>query len=146
MIKLFFAFLVAAILAFAPAAMADDVDRSDPQAVTVAFLEAWKARDLKAMAPLMNSNNTEFFQELAAAGKNHPRYDRIFSGWRDEAAMNWDGTLEATRYDRGNALVPIGAAGSETFVVVLFDEADGWAVEDINSPSTKRFEGLPTSP
>ncbi|MEM8854895.1 MAG: hypothetical protein AAGD34_14425 [Pseudomonadota bacterium] len=123
-----------------------DTDRDDPSATAEAFLTAYKARDLVAMAPLMNEVNQEMFQELAAAGENHPRYKSIFSGWRAEAVDGWTGTLGTVRYNNGQALVPFAEANDETIIVVLDKEDAGWAVEDVNSPSTGRFNRLPTSP
>ena len=136
-----------AVLALCGVAGAQALDRGDPSAVASAFIEAYKARDLKAMAPLVNANNTEIFARLAAEGPSGRTYDRVFSGWRAEAVDGANGVTGPARLrrDGAEALVPIGQAGGETFVIVLTDEAAGWAVEDINSPSSASFEALPTA-
>ncbi|XWN29149.1 MAG: hypothetical protein ROR55_16720 [Devosia sp.] len=137
--------LAATVLLIGSHAFAD-TDRDDPGATAQAFLTAYKARDLAAMAPLMNKVNQEMFQELAAQGAEHPRYDSIFSGWRAEAVDGWTGTLGTVRYNNDQALVPFAEANDETMIVVLDREDGGWAVEDVNSPSTGRFNRFPTSP
>lgn len=138
---------LAAALALLGAGAAQALDRSDPSAVASAFIEAYKARDLKAMAPLVNANNAKLFEKLAVEGKSGRTYDRVFSGWRAEAVDGANGITGPVRLrdDGAEALVPIGEAGGETFVIVLTDEPAGWAVEDINSPSSASFQALPTA-
>ena len=140
-------FIALILSCFAFAAMAEDVDRDDPAATAAAFLAAYQSRDLVAMAPLMNANNREFFDSLAAQGESHPRYRSIFKGWRWDAVTAWGGALGETRYKDGEAVVLFGEmSADEVAVVVLTREAEGWAVEDVNSPSPDDFTSLPTEP
>lgn len=133
-------------------AFAQSVDRTDPTATASAVLTALQERDLATLAALSGENNIEFFAELAAAGPDHNDYDEVFSGWRADAFDNWDGTLDAPRYNerRGStmALFQIGAeVDGELPVLVLTQDAAGqWGLEDINSPSPADFAALPTEP
>jgi hypothetical protein len=139
-----FARALLALVALSGAAHAQIIDRTEPAATAEAFLTAYKARDLAAIAGLANANNQPLFAELARDGEAHPAYEDVFSGWRAAAADGWDGTIGAARYDGGNAVVAFGEFGdNEIAVVILTSEAGGWAVEDINSPSRASFEALP---
>lgn len=133
-----------ALVALSGAALAQIIDRTDAAATAEAFLTAYKARDLAAIAVVANENNQPLFAELARDGEPHPAYENVFSGWRAAAADGWDGTIGATRYDGRDAVVAFGELGDdEIAVVILTSEAGGWAVEDINSPSRASFEALP---
>ncbi len=137
--------LVLILLLAVPFAARADTDRSDPAAVAGAFLTAYQARDLPALAVLVNKHNQRMFDALAQGGKDHPAYAEVFSGWRAEAADAWDGATLETRYDGAQAVVRFGdMVAGETAVVVLSDE-DGWAVTDINSPDRADFDALPTA-
>ncbi len=135
------------VLGLAAIVEAQHLDRSDPEAVALAFVEAYQARDLPAVAPLMNATNRSLFDALAEQGRDHPAYEDVFSGWRAEAVDGAEDLTGAPRYRaNGEAMVPIGAAEGETFVIALTTGDDGWAVEDILSPATSDFEALPTTP
>ncbi len=139
--------LTIGILFSVGSAHAGDLDRTDPAATAKAFLMAFKAKDVAAMAPLTNTKNRDMFSALAKDGDKHPAYDEIFGGWRFEAVEKWDGTVEPTRYDdRGRAIVGFATIGDEVAVVVLTKDGDDWGLEDINSPSKQRFDELPTEP
>lgn len=139
------AFPLMALLIAMPAG-ADEIDRQDPTATAVAFLTAYKARDVVAMAPLSNETNRKMFTALANEGKQHKAYDNVFGGWRWTAAQAWTGDVGTVRYNKGgHALVPFGEKDGEVFVVVLTSDDDGiWGLEDINSPDKADFEALPT--
>ncbi|RAI00619.1 hypothetical protein DLJ53_15285 [Acuticoccus sediminis] len=140
--RILFGFFLA--LGLAGAALAQGVDRSDPAMVATRFVDAYKARDLAAMAPLMDANNADFFAELAAEGRAHPAYGRVFSGWRADAIDAANGVSGAARVRReGEVWVPIGQSGGEIFVVALTAEENGWGVEDILSPGAADFDVLP---
>lgn len=139
--------LAALALVVALAGPAAALDRRDPADVTRAFLTAFQAQDLTAMAALVNANNRRLFEEIAAQGSSHPRWSDLFGGWRATAARAWTGALGAPRYRSGEAWVPFGSlAGGELAVLVLTEEDGGWAVEDINSPSREDVERLPIAP
>jgi len=132
------------LLAVAMPAIA--LDRTDPAVTAEAFVTAYKARDLAAMAELVNRTNEDLFRELAEQGETHRRYKSIFSGWRWEAGQKWSQASGETRYKGGDAVVFIAPmSGNEVAVVVLTFESGMWAVEDINSPSLERFQSLPTA-
>ncbi|WP_108660306.1 hypothetical protein [Acuticoccus kandeliae] len=134
-------------LAAGPASAAD-IDRTDPAATAEAFILAFKARDLQALAALVNEENREFFAALAEKGEAHRGYDDVFTGWRAEAADAWDGAMADARYEKADEVfVPFGPMdGDEVTVIVLTKEDIGWAVEDVNSPDRARLMEMPTTP
>jgi len=123
----------------------DDLDRTDAKAVAEACLVAYQDLNLDVLAELSTDGNRDFFSELAKAGKDHPRYDSITSGFRWESVSKWKATDPLTvRYRGANtAVVEFGASRDESFVVMLNWENDRWCFEDINSPSRDAFRELP---
>jgi hypothetical protein len=123
---------------------ASAVDRTDARSTAQAVLQAYKARDLAALAGLSNAGNQQFFSEIAAQGEAHPRYASIFSGWRWDAVQAWDGALRDLRY-RGadEARVHFGDMQGDEIAVVVLEWEDGqWAFEDVNSPSRADYQAL----
>ncbi len=123
----------------------DELDRTDAKAVAEACLVAYQDLNLDVLAELSTDGNRDFFSELAKAGKDHPRYDSITSGFRWESVSKWKATDPLTvRYRGANtAVVEFGASKDESFVVMLNWEDDRWCFEDINSPSRDAFRELP---
>lgn len=136
-----------AVLLLAMQAIAAEVDRRDPAATATAFLEAYAAKDVVAMAPLSNETNRETFMALAEQGEEHEAYGEIFGGWRLEAAKAWQGTVATVRYSvKGNALVPFHEVDGDVAVIVLTRENGIWGIEDINKWDKASFEARPTAP
>lgn len=136
--------MILAIAAAGPAVA--DTDRSDPRAVTDAFLTAYKARDLDALATLVNRYNRNLFEEIAAQGEAHPDYTEVFGGWRGEAADGWDGETLEVRYDGSQAVVRFADLSADETAVLVLDDENGWAVADINSPDRADYDALPSTP
>lgn len=139
--------ILALVLAFAmPLAAQADTDRGDPRAVSEAFLTAFQARDPATLATLVNQKNRPLFEAIAAEGESHPDYGEVFSGWRAEAADGWDGTTLEIRYAGEDAIVRFADLSADEIAVLVLENQDGWAIEDINSPDRASFEALPTAP
>lgn len=139
--------VIAVVLSMTPAQSAD-LDRTDPAAVAVAFLNAFKAKDVIAMAPLSNETNREMFTSLAAEGEAHKAYNDVFSGWRFDSAVAWDGTVQPTRYkENGEAVVAFHQMPDDEVAVIVLTKENGiWGIEDINSPSNDQLMSLSTTP
>jgi len=131
-----------------PAAIADEIDRSDPVATAQAFLMAFKTKELATMAELVNSSNKEMFEELAVEGKTNRGYKEVFGGWRYEAALAATSVSEPLKYNRrGEGVVMFHQMeGDEVAVFVLTNEDGVWGIEDINSPSVADYDALSTTP
>lgn len=149
------ALLAAALAAPSLSAQRPPVDTTDARAVARAVLEAYRARDLAALAGYGTQDNRTLIAEIAAQGAAHPRYRSLFSGWRWEAVETWDGQLGEVRYRdlRGaiqrtvRADVLFGRSPTEVFVVSLELHEGRWQFEDILSPSPADFqEGSPNRP
>ena len=137
--------LVVILALAAPLPALADTDRSDPVAVSDAFLTAFKARDLDTLATLVNRYNRTLFDAIAAEGENHPDYAEVFSGWRGEAADAWDGETLELRYDDDQAWVRFGDISADETAILVLDDEDGWAITDINSPARADCDAKPAT-
>jgi len=131
-----------------PAAVADDIDRTDPVATAQAFLTALKTKDLAKMAELVNSSNKEMFEELAAEGEANRAYKEVFGGWRYQAALAASGVSDAVKYNRrGEGVVMFHQMDDNEVAVFVLKNEDGvWGIEDINSPSRESYDAMPSTP
>jgi hypothetical protein len=126
------------------------LDRGDAAATAAAFLRAYAAKDLPAMAELANDDNRRIIQELKAQGESHPRWRSVFAGGRWDAVSTWKGNLGETRYFERTVLEKRKAEAEVHFaealtpgkivVVTLTWEAGKWCFEDINYPRREAFE------
>lgn len=125
------------------------VDRSDARSTATAALKAYQSRDVIALAGLVVPNNRQIFIELAGQGKQHPRYNSIFSGWRWQLVQSWNGNIGKVHYrhnvgsavDNYVAVVKFADMGPDEISVVTLDWGDGqWWFEDIHSPSRAEFD------
>lgn len=139
--------LFSLVLALAIAPFAGAADRTNLVATAKAFAIAYAARDVAAMAELVNSNNTKMFRELAEQGENHRDYQGVFSGWRWKYGSKWSDASGEVRYRRDQALVFVAELTAEEFVVLVFTSEDGqWGLEDIHSPSKSSWDGYSKTP
>lgn len=127
------------------------LDRTDAKATAAAILTAYKARDFKALAPLVSPVNVRIFSELAVQGTKHPRYESILSGWRGVAVQTWTGAVEAPRYDKVaskngiKAIVRFEQKSLTPLVVVAMTFREGqWEFEDIESPPEVIYNRMST--
>ncbi len=134
----------------APVLSLSQVDRTDAKSTSYAILNAYRARDVIALAGLVNPTNRRIFVELAEQGEKHPRYSSIFgeASWRSRVVQSWDGNLGEVRYrhyvgtarNDYEAQVKFAEIGPDEFAVVTLTWAEGkWNWEDINGPSRQNF-------
>lgn len=130
------------------AVVSSKVDRTNAKATAGAVLSAYRARDVIALAGLVNETNRGIFVELAGKGESHPRYNSVFSDWRWESVQAWNGQMGEARYrhyvgtarDEYQAHIKFGQLGpDELLVVTLTWEGGKWCFEDIHSPTHKSF-------
>ncbi len=76
----------------------------DPASVARAALEAYRDKNLSALAALTHPDNRAIFEELRAGGEGHPRWASLFSpdAWRWQAVRLWDGRIGDTFLLRGH--------------------------------------------
>ena len=132
------------------------VDRTDAKSTAYSILNAYRAKDVIALAGLVSPTNRRIFVELAEQGESHPRYSSIFgdASWRSKVVQSWDGNLGEVRYrhyvgatrNDYEAQVEFAEAGPNELAVVTLTWLDGkWNWEDINSPSRQNFmKGRPS--
>lgn len=105
-----------------------------PADVAVAVMNAYRARDLSALARHATAQNRALLEELARQGAQHPRYQSLFEeGWRQDAIVQWDGKTGEVRYPTSSeAWVSVGKEGEEGRpVVVLRLDDNAWRFEDL---------------
>ncbi|MCP9934172.1 hypothetical protein KBZ08_09630 [Cyanobium sp. Candia 9D4] len=139
-----------------PVLSLSQVDRTDAKSTAYSILNAYRARDVIALAGLVSPTNRRIFVELAEQGESHPRYSSIFgdASWRSKVVQSWDGNLGEVRYrhyvgaarNDYEAQVEFAEAGPNELAVVTLTWLDGkWNWEDINSPSRQNFmKGRPS--
>lgn len=126
------------------------IDRTDAKSTSYAILNAYRARDVIALAGLVNPAKRRIFVELAEQGEKHPRYRSIFGedSWRARVVQSWDGNLGEVRYRhyvgtvRNDyvAKVKFAEIGPDEFAVVTLTWVEGkWNLKDIHSPSRQDF-------
>ncbi len=121
------------------------IDRNDAKDTALAILQAYKTRDMVALASLSRELNRDIFSEMVKQGENHPRYNSIFSGWRSQAVQAWQGQIGEVRYRGGSgsetARVKFAETGPDRIIVVVLIWENGkWCFEDINTSDRNTFE------
>jgi hypothetical protein len=129
------------------------LDRTDPTSTAKAIIQAYRDKDLAALAALSNGGNKTMLTEIATRGPSHSRYESMFAGWRWDAVQAWDGRIGTVRYrelggvnPRLEARAQFGTIGPDEVLVVTMISEDGrWCFEDVHSTSVKDFAALGTT-
>ena len=123
---------------------AGEVDRYNPIRAATGFLNAFKARDVVAMAKFSNAKNKEMFDDLAANGEASEFYKTVFAGQKFETVSAWDGAVGQARRYNFQAIVPFHGIHSDVVAVVVLTQENGvWGLKDISRISNSQLENLP---
>ena len=133
------------------------LDMTDPNAVALAVIEAFRAKDGPALVPLLNETNARDADMFAEMTPDHPDWDGFWSSWRQAGIDFWDGEPREVRFGdtEDEAVMPIAYDGADGqlalaedcaacryIVVVLTRDGEGdrtWGFEDINGYSVGRY-------
>lgn len=103
-------------------------------------LEAWRAKDLVALAALASAGDANTIAELKPESS---RYQSIFGeeSARMKAVRAWDGRIRECRFQGARARCAFAEpVGGEAMVLTFEREGDRWVFEDLHSPSVADWE------
>ena len=110
-------------------------DMSDPRSVATAALNAYKAKDIGALAKLVPANEAEKAKSADTA--------KMFAddNWRMKAAVAWNGSLGAARQKGDRMRIHFHDMSDKEVAVVSLEQKDGkWYFDGIKSPDKADFE------
>lgn len=123
------------------------VDVKDPASVARAFVDAFNARDLPRMLPLVDQVNMDVLKAALREGPNGEAWQGIFN---PEAALiigREQGKVEGPRYDRRDAYVKVGEDQGDAYLVVLVRQKDdSWMIAENTLMSDAKFMELSEEP
>jgi hypothetical protein len=134
-----------AILALAACGGPASVDMKDPTSVAKAFVEAYNARELARMLPLVDQVNLDAVKDALADGPDSEAYRSIFMPDMVQLLAKDGGELTGPRYDRGDAVFQVGeAVQGDAYTIELSQREDGeWLIDAFNIMSETDFKQLP---
>jgi hypothetical protein len=121
------------------------VDMKDPASVTRGFVNAYNARDLGRMLPLVDNVNIDAVKEALAGGPSSVAYASIFQPSMSDLLARDGGKIEGPRFDRRSAVFKVGeTVNGDVYTIELGQHENGeWLIEAFNMMSEQEFLGLP---
>jgi len=119
-------------------------DMKDPASVARYFVDAYNAKDLTRMLPLVDQVNMDALKAALAEGANGPAWQGIFNPEAVTIIGREGGRVEGPRYDRRDAYVKVGASGDgDVYVIVLARQKDDtWIIAENSLMSETKFMAL----
>jgi hypothetical protein len=138
------AFLLATLMLAACGGEAP-VDMKDPAAVTRRFVNAYNARDLSRMLPLVDQVNLDAVKEALAGGPGSEAYAGIFRPEMNDQLARDGGKIDGPRFDRGDAVFKVGdTVDGDVHAIKLGQGEDGrWLIAEFPTLTEQEYLGLP---
>jgi len=135
--------LSALLLLLAACAGPQPTDMKDPASVARAFVEAFNARDLPRMLPLVDQVNMDVLKAALSEGPSGPAWQGIFNPEAVLVIGREQGKIEGPRYDRRDAFVKVGEDNGDAYLVVLARQKDdSWLIVENSLMSEAKFMAL----
>lgn len=139
--------LSALLLLLAACAGPQPPDMKDPASVARAFVDAFNARDLPRMLPLVDQVNMDALKAALSEGPNGPAWQGIFNPEAVLVIGREQGKVEGPRYDRRDAYVKVGEDEGDAYLVVLVRQKDdSWMIAENTLMSDTKFMALSEEP
>lgn len=140
--------LLAAALILASCSGETPVDMKDPASVTRRFVNAYNARDLARMLPLVDQVNLDAVKDALVDGPGSDAYNSIFQPQMVDLLARDGGKIEGPRFERKDAIFKVGnAVDGDVYTIELGEREDGdWLIDAFNMMSEQEFLGLPEKP
>lgn len=121
------------------------VDMQDPASVTRSFVNAYNARDLSRMLPLVDQVNLDAVKEALAEGPSSEAYASIFQPQMADLLARDGGKIEGPRFDRRSAVFKVGeTVDGEVYTIELGKRDNGaWLIEAFSTMGEQEFLNLP---
>jgi hypothetical protein len=123
-------------------------DMKDPVAVARAFVEAYNAKDLSRMLPLVDQVNMDAIKAALTDGPDSEAWEGIFAPQMVELIAREGGKVEGPRYEGRDAVVKVAASDlGDIYTVELSQREDQtWAIVENAVLTEQEFLALPTEP
>ncbi|MFT3723627.1 MAG: hypothetical protein QM773_08590 [Hyphomonadaceae bacterium] len=121
------------------------VDMKDPAAVTRRFVNAYNARDLSHMLPLVDQVNLDAVKEALTGGPGSEAYNGIFQPQMTDLLARDGGKIDGPRFDGGDAMFKVGdTVNGDVYTVKLSQSEDGkWLIAEFPTLSEREYLALP---
>lgn len=123
-------------------------DMKDPVAVARAFVEAYNAKDLSRMLPLVDQVNMDAIKAALTDGPDSEAWEGIFAPQMVQLIAREAGKVEGPRYEGRDAVVKVAASDlGDIYTVELSQREDKtWAIVENAVLTEQEFLALPTEP
>lgn len=141
-----------AALVLAACGGATPVDMKDPASVARTFIEAYNARDLARMLPLVDQVNLDAVKDALAGGPSSEAYQDIFMPEVADLMAREGGKVVGPRYERHGkrwtAVVSVGKSDRGFVYAILLDENEegAWKIAENSTMPEEEFLSLPEQP
>lgn len=117
----------------------------DPASVTRSFVNAYNARDLSRMLPLVDQVNLDAVKAALAEGPSSEAYASIFQPQMADLLARDGGKVEGPRFDRRSAVFKVGeTVDGEVYTIELGKRDNGaWLIEAFSTMAEQEFLNLP---
>jgi hypothetical protein len=142
--------LAIAALMLAACSGENPADMRDPASVARKFVEAYNAKNLQRMLPLVDQVNLEAIGDALQGGPGSEAYNAIFAPEMVELLAKEGGKIDGPRYDRRgrryDAVVSVGKSDlGFVYTIVLGETETGeWRIAENSSMPQEDFLALPT--
>jgi hypothetical protein len=123
-------------------------DMKDPVAVARAFVEAYNAKDLSRMLPLVDQVNMDAIKAALTDGPDSEAWEGIFAPQMVQLIAREAGKVDGPRYEGRDAVVKVAASDlGDIYTVELSQREDEtWAIVENAVLTEQEFLALPTEP
>jgi hypothetical protein len=123
-------------------------DMKDPVSVARAFVDAYNAKDLARMLPLVDQVNMDAIQAALTDGPDSEAWHGIFAPHMVQLIGREGGKVEGPRYEGRDAVVKVATSDlGDVFTVELSQRDDEtWLIVENAILSEQEFKELPAEP
>ena len=116
--------------------------------MTRGFVNAYNARNLSRMLPLVDQVNLDAVKQALAEGPSSAAYASIFQPSMSDLLARDGGKIAGPRYDRRSAVFKVGeTVDGDVYTIELGQHENGaWLIEAFSTRSEPEFLGLPEEP
>jgi hypothetical protein len=123
------------------------VDAKDPVSVARGFVDAFNARDLTRMLPLVDQVNLDAIKAALRDGPDSESWNAIFNPQMVILLQQQGGKVEGPRYSGREALVKVGAADGDVYAIGLEKQKTGeWMIVEHATLGEAEYQSLPDKP
>lgn len=143
--------LAIALLVLAACSGETAVDMKNPASVARKFVEAYNAKNLQRMLPLVDQVNLEAIGDALQGGPGSEAYTGIFAPEMVELLAKEGGKVDGPRFERHgrryDAVVSVGKSDGFVYTIELQESDSGeWRIAENSMMLEADFQALPTEP